>query len=230
MTSLVPQDARLEIKFVASETEQRRLINWLQLHPAGFVSPFPARWINNVYFDTHDFAAFGQNLSGASQRVKVRYRWYREDLRIGSGSLELKYKRNLFGWKRRYAIERPPYEAGDHWRQVLAKLHRQLPREARAYLDFHPQPAVLTRYRRRYYVSQDHKVRATIDTRQSVYDQRYKPHPNSSHAANICRTLVLELKFAREDRDRASALMQGLPIRVSRNSKYILGMRSVQGY
>jgi hypothetical protein len=63
-----------------------------------------------------------------------------------------------------------------------------------------------------------------------VYDQRYKPYPNTSRQANISNTIVLELKFARKDRERAAALMQGLPVRVSRNSKYVIGLRSVHGF
>lgn len=230
MTRIVPGDARLEIKFVSSESEQERLVNWLRLHSAGFVSPYAPRWINNVYFDTHDYASFRQNLAGASQRLKVRYRWYGYDIGLDKGSLELKCKRNFFGWKRRFAVDTTPCAQGDGWRDVMAKLTSQLPQEARAYLHFHPQPAILTRYKRQYFVSGDQKVRATIDTHQSVYDQRYKPYPNTTHRSNIRETLVLEIKFDRDDREFGASLMQGLPIRVSRNSKYVLGMRAAHGF
>ena len=39
-------------------------------------------------------------------------------------------------------------------------------------------------------------------------------------------TLVVELKFALEDHGRANAIVQGLPLRLSRNSKYVLGVQA----
>ena len=230
MRRTVPDDTRLEIKYVVNELNGTRLTNWLQLHPADFSCPHPPRWINNVYFDTYDFSAFRQNLTGASERSKLRYRWYGYDRFPGSGALELKSKRNFFGWKKRYSVEESPYQRGNCWREIRTNLARQLPSDARLLLASTPQPTVLTRYYRRYFITNDGKVRGTIDTQQSVYDQRYKPYPNTSRQSNISNTIVLELKFARKDRELAAALMQGLPVRVSRNSKYVIGLRSVHGF
>lgn len=230
MSRAVPGNSRLEIKFVVNELDRDRLINWLTLHPAGFSSPHPPRWISNIYFDTYDYSAFRQNLTGASERSKLRYRWYGVDRYPDRGALELKSKRNYFGWKSRFSVEEPPYIRGDHWRDIRAKLELQLPLDGQIILASNPQPTVLTRYFRRYFTTSDRKVRATIDTQQSVYDQRYKPYPNTSRRANISSTVVLELKFSRKDRERAAALMQGLPVRVSRNSKYVIGLRSVHGF
>jgi hypothetical protein len=230
MNRAVPKDSRLEIKFVANESEVDRLTHWLRLHPGGFTSPFPARWINNIYFDTYDYSAFRQNLSGASERSKLRYRWYGYEICPTEGTLELKCKRNYFGWKLRFLVQTHPFSVGDHWREFLTKLISQLPKQAQLYLVANPQPTILTRYLRHYYVTNDQKVRATIDTQQSAYDQRYKPYLNTKHQANIPRTMVLELKFSRQNRDYAASLIQGLPIRVSRNSKYVIGLRSAHGF
>ncbi len=40
-------------------------------------------------------------------------------------------------------------------------------------------------------------------------------------------TIVVEFKFAPEDRDRGMWSIQGIPIRVSRNSKYVIGVQSL---
>jgi len=40
---------------------------------------------------------------------------------------------------------------------------------------------------------------------------------------------VVEFKFNRDDRDIASQYIQNIPIRVSKNSKYINGLRFLSG-
>ena len=76
MNIAVPEDARFEIKFVANEFEVDYVRQWVRLHWACFYVPYPDRWVNNVYFDTLNYFAYEENLSGASARTKVRYRWY----------------------------------------------------------------------------------------------------------------------------------------------------------
>jgi hypothetical protein len=230
MSVTVPADARLEIKFVADERHEPLLASWFAGHPACFAEPYPARWVNNVYFDTYDYLAFRQNLSGASQRYKLRYRWYGEHGLPGQGTLEVKCKRNFYGWKLRYPVDALSCREGDRWQDIRHRLVAQLPAEGRMWLEANPQPVIINRYYRRYMVTHDQKVRATIDTRVSVYDQRYKPWPSVRRPANVPNVLVVELKFDRSERERASRLVEGLPLRVSRHSKYVTGVQSVQGY
>ena len=231
MSRRVPAHARLEIKFVASELEVHHLTQWLRLHPAGFYTPHPDRQVNNVYFDTHHYFAFTENLSGASARTKVRYRWYGHHDYPVAGALEIKCKRNYFGWKLRFdAAESPCSSDTDSWPDIRSNLIAQLEPEARKWLEANPHPVILNRYHRSYFVTHDGRVRATIDTGQVMYDQRYKPAPNITRPANIPRTLVLEFKFARSDRDHAAQITQGLPLRVSRNSKYMTGVKAIHGF
>jgi hypothetical protein len=223
----VPQDARLEIKFASYRSKLDRVLNWIKLHPAAFYSPHPDRQVNNVYFDTHNSAAYVQNLSGASSRVKVRYRWYGESQTPGRGVLEIKCKRNFFGWKKRFACESLP-EIPDSldWREIEKRLSASLPHEGRLWLQTYPAPTILNRYLRRYFVSHDNRIRVTVDTDQAVWDQRYKSIPNYDQASNLPDTLVVEVKFARDDRTMASDIIQSMPIRVSRHSKFMNGVRA----
>ena len=108
MTIRVPQSTRLEIKFASYDIHSDVILHWLRVHPACFITPYPSRLVNNVYFDTHDYAAFSENLLGSSSRTKVRYRWYGEEQGPAVGVLEIKFKRNYFGWKTRYRIASPP--------------------------------------------------------------------------------------------------------------------------
>lgn len=66
------EQLRHEIKFVASANERHSVIQWVRNHWAGFVQPYPPRRINNVYFDSYELSAYHENISGASQRSKVR--------------------------------------------------------------------------------------------------------------------------------------------------------------
>ena len=230
MSDRVLEDARIEIKFVAYEIHHHTLLQWLRLNPAGFVVPYPDRLVNNLYFDTHDYAAFNDNLLGASSRTKVRYRWYGHSLGPDAGTLEIKCKRNYFGWKLHYQVDRAPYKPGANWRDIRQALLEQLPAEGKQTLNANPFPVLINRYYRKYFVSADGKIRVTVDTKQAVMDQRFKPCPNFIHRANLPHTLVVEFKFDRRDRKLASQVLQGVPLRVSRHSKYINGVRAIQGY
>ena len=220
------ETARLEIKFVAYESETARLVDWLLMHPDGFTEPPPNRWVNNVYFDTYDSACYAENLSGTSQRTKVRYRWYGEDA-TAAGLLEVKRKRNQYGWKYRYKTATNPVLNGGTWRQIVNDMTRQLPAEGRIWLQQHPQPMFINRYFRQYYLSADGAVRVTIDSRQAVFDQRLHARLNTTCRAHIPATTVMEFKFDRHHRDHANRIIQGLPLRVSRHSKYMVATKAL---
>lgn len=227
MTPEVPEKARYEIKFVAYEHHLHRLLQWVRLHQAGFVKAYPDRRINNVYFDTQDCHAYAENLSGASSRRKVRYRWYGDKLQIDKGTLEVKCKRNYFGWKQRHQITTPPDQGGSSWREIRHHMLEELPNEGKRILQNNPNPVLINQYDRQYYVTHDGVIRLTIDRNQAVWDQRYKPKPNYHHRANLCRTLVVEIKFDRTEQVYASQLIQGIPVRVSRHSKYMVGVHTI---
>ncbi len=89
---------------------------------------------------------------------------------------------------------------------------------------------MINRYYLNYLVTSDGKMRATIDTRQEVWDQRYTSRPNFNLKANLPETLVVEFKFDRDLQRMASKLLQGFPLRVSRHSKYVNGALAIQAY
>ena len=114
--SPISREYRHELKFILDGLKEDWIHQQIKMHPAGFVRAYPPRYINNIYFDTYDFKAYQENLSGASGRLKVRYRWYGEEPYPTSGTLEVKCKRNQFGWKENYKIKESPYGDGDHWK------------------------------------------------------------------------------------------------------------------
>jgi hypothetical protein len=224
----IPDDARYEVKFVADATRYHELERWILLNPAGFRTSYPPRQVNNVYFDSQDLHAYAENLSGASARSKVRLRWYGETNRPESTILEVKRRRNHLGWKFHY-----PGGALDFgalaWLGLRRQIRKRLSPEGRIWLDTHPQPVLINRYHRQYFESPEGRLRATLDWRQTVLDQRLKARPNLRQCANLPDTLVMEIKFHRADYALGSAVTRETPIRVSRNSKYMIGVQSILG-
>lgn len=220
-------EERHEIKFAAYTVEYERVRHWLRMHAAAFRRPYPNRRVNNVYFDTHDYRAYAENLAGVSERSKLRYRWYGDSPGPAAGSLEVKQKRNMFGWKQRFPVADAPWQDGNTWSQVRAALRVQLPDAGRFWFDQSPLPVFLNRYEREYFVSGDGRVRATIDTQQRAYDQRYGGGLNADRPAVMQDTLVVEFKFARADRQDVVAMLRGFPLRIGRHSKFMNAMRAI---
>ena len=230
MSLQIPKDARIEVKFVTRLHAVDRIRNWLALHPACFYQPFPDRKINNVYFDTFDCDSYSENLAGSSSRAKLRYRWYGDSEYPDSGVLELKLKRNFFGWKQRMQVAEMPFSDNDSWSLFRKNLESSANFHWRWALHTRPAQTILNRYSREYYVSGDEKVRFTIDYDQVVFDQRYRRCPNVVNKTSIPRAAIIECKFDRKDRSLASSIIQSLPIRVGRSSKYVLALKSMHGF
>jgi hypothetical protein len=227
MDAVGGHEERHEVKFAAYAIEYAHLKHWLHMHPAGFFSPYPDRQVNNVYFDTWDYRAYAENIAGVSERSKVRYRWYGDSAGPAAGSLEVKQKRNHFGWKLRFAIAEPPYQPGDEWQDIRQSIRQRLPMNAQMWLDQNPMPVMINRYRREYYESANRLIRATIDLEQRVYDQRSGAVPNFEYPATSQDTLVVEFKFARGDRPSAVRLLAKMPLRIGRHSKYMNAVRAI---
>ncbi len=230
MSLSVPEDARFEIKFVSYASNLHSLLSWIHLHPFGFYSSFPVRQVNNVYFDIHNFTSYTENISGASERTKVRFRWYGASIEPSAGNLEIKRKRNYFSWKLYFKVESSPYIPEMGWRSIRENIKNQISDEGRFWMDSNPFPILINRYQRIYFVSKCEKIRITIDTHQAVWDQRFKSKPNFINKANIPDILIVEFKFNRRDREYASKSIQGIPLRVSRHSKYVTGVNAISGY
>ena len=228
MNDPIPDDARYEVKFVADATRYHELERWILLNPAGFHTSYPPRQVNNVYFDTPDLFAYTENLSGASARSKVRLRWYGDTLQPQKSVLEIKRRRNHLGWKHHYPAG-PMDFANQTWRSLQRDLRRSLSPEGRIWLDESPHPVLINRYFRQYFESPEGGLRATLDFRQRVYDQRLKSRPNLRFRANLPDTLVVEIKFGRHDQALGSDVIASLPVRVSRNSKYMIGVGAIAG-
>lgn len=225
--AFVTREYRHELKFILDPLKLDWLRQQIKLHPAAFETAYPPRWVNNVYFDTYDLKAYQENLSGASSRLKVRYRWYGQEALPQPGTLEVKCKRNQFGWKENYKVHDSVLNYGNNWHGVKRSIKEQLPGKAAVIFDRFPQAVLINRYYREYYLSKDGKVRITVDQKQQVYDQRLTGRVNDRHKINLPETIILEVKFDTASRDLGSDVLKGFPVRVSRHSKYAVGVQTM---
>ena len=90
-----PEDARFEVKFVATALRYHALLHWIRVHPAALRRPFPPRRVNNVYFDSHDLSSFWQT-GGAKHHG---YRTTRRDLRARRAESRRRVARPVFAHK-----------------------------------------------------------------------------------------------------------------------------------
>ena len=91
---LKSKDFRYERKYLVCISNENKFFFYLNKHPSLFCSPFPDRYVNNIYLDTPVMSNYWNNVTGLSQRVKVRIRWYGEALGLQSNPiLEFKIKK-----------------------------------------------------------------------------------------------------------------------------------------
>jgi len=223
----VPQGTRQEIKFVTNRRDTDVVYQWMKLHPLAFSEAYPMRTVHNVYFDTIELSAYAENLAGVSERTKVRYRWYGDSMLPAPGKLEIKQKRNQYGWKLLYKVPELEVDEATRWKDIIADISRQIDHEGQLWMEQNPWPIMINHYRRYYYLSACGRVRITLDFDQMTWDQRKSPRPNVRLKANLPETIVVECKFDRNERQLATQILNGLPIRVARHSKYMNAVSAI---
>ena len=217
---------RREVKYVANEMFFTQVLRWLETSELGLRKHFPDRLVNNIYYDTHSFDAYADNVDGISQRSKLRYRWYGPSLIPVNGNVELKRRSNACGTKESYPVVLDR-EVAMHF-ELLQSIRKSVPPEWDALLDFYSEPVVSNRYYRSYYTSSCRKVRVTLDSQQRVMDQRFFGLINTKWKGNALPYITVEVKFAPELTNYVSSMVDEIPMRYSRNSKYINAVNTIR--
>ena len=215
-------DKRCEIKFVIGGIATEGIEPWIQMHPAHFRRAYEPRWVNSIYFDNADLSAYRNNLSGISNREKVRFRWYGDLEGAKDGNLEIKIKRNSLGSKKLFHVTDLSLVQGDTWEAAILKLRKRIDAEALPFLDMYHLPVVAVRYFRKYFISANNMFRITVDHRLVGL-----PQFNGS-TVNLRRTVgeshlesIIEVKYSADNSSIASHIIESTPARRSRYSKYV---------
>ncbi len=229
MSFKIPENSRIELKFITQDTYYHSIKNWIRLNNNCFMPIYKPRYINNIYFDDNNLETFSDNLFGNTFRAKFRYRWYDDLEKCNNGNFEIKFKRNIYGWKEKFKISGLEDINKLNWKKLAKRIKLSLTPNNKIYFNKYNTPSILNRYYREYYLSHDKNFRITLDRKLNVYDQRAKPKPNIKSKVLNNNHLIIEVKFNRNMRYEINDLLDYMPIRNSRNSKYINSIRQVSG-
>ena len=199
---------RIEKKFVLGKYREDFLKKILILN--GFTKYFIPRKISSIYLDTLNFDFAKDNINGVSRRKKIRFRWYNND--YSKIYLEEKNKQNFFVKKNiskaiNFVDKKDLVYNLKEYFLNLNKIHN----------NFNYQFVLQTNYLRSYWISNDKKIRATIDT-----------NINTSPINNLNRRLelnetILELKFSPSNEKffRNLFIQNNFNLRSKKYSKYL---------
>jgi hypothetical protein len=217
-------DWRYEVKLVCPREKVAAARSWIRLHPEALREAYPPRLVHSLYLDSPTLSSFDANMAGISRRRKLRLRWYGPPAaRVTAPVLELKYKENMMGGKKRQKLdwelewERP-------YTELLPALRSAAGAAWAAWLTAAIQPALLNQYRREYYATPDGALRVTLDTDIRAYDQRLSPRANRERPLLLPHTAIIEVKAPRAEAARLEQAMAFFPLQRMRNSKYANGI------
>jgi hypothetical protein len=228
-TNLQPKirEHRYERKFRVEDLDDAQVRMLVKRHPSIFYSPFPPRYINNLYLDTPDMDNYHANVSGVDERQKARIRWYGGlHGEIGKPVLEFKVKDSLVGAKYSY-----PFPAFSFDRTFTQKgfqkliANAALPDAVRWRL--RGMSVVLcNRYYRWYYLTKDGKYRLTVDKEMRYFHIKQAGN-HFRHQFLDPKAIVVELKYDPVLDPYADKISGFFPFIITRNSKYITGIEQV---
>jgi len=223
-------NTRYERKFVVSDITLNQLESLIKTHPFFFSEIYPARFVNNIYFDSFSIENYFDRIAGASSSVKVRIRWYGELFGyIEKPFLEIKTKEALLGNKERFPL--PSFSLGNDFtlkkiQQVF--LNSDIPEFLKAQL-MTIECTLLNHFKRKYFQSANKDFMLTIDSEITYYalSTGQNTFLNKSVETSV---LVLEMKYPVDKDDMAADITNFLPFRLARNSKYVNGIEKIHAW
>ncbi len=201
-------EIRVEKKFVFGKFKEDYLEKVLLLN--GFSKTYSPRNISSIYLDTLNFDFAKDNINGVSKRKKIRFRWYNND--FDNIYLEEKNKQNFFVKKNINKISNLVSQNIN-----IDDLKNFFFRKNKDFNTFNYKFVLKTNYFRSYWISNDKKIRATIDSNLKV-----SPIDNLSRKLDLNET-ILEFKFSpsEEKNFRNFIFKNNFNLRTNKYSKYL---------
>lgn len=221
------KELRFEVKIPVPLSQLEEMLIWLRTHPLMFRNRYKDRYVNSLYLDNPSMSIYEENLSGVSRRKKVRIRWYKALDNTRKACLEFKHRLSGKGYKKTFPIEFDISNSIVNWREHIQSSYTQLSDHDKPNWGNELTPILICRYYRQYFESACGLVRATIDSKIQVYDQRNHDKPNIEKGVPLGEYVLLELKANHGYEKELSALIATCPMRPSRHSKYVLGVRTL---
>ena len=207
---------RFERKWRFKSNNYLALVNSLIRSDLFFKKHFPKRRVNSIYFDTLNFVSIRQNLDGVSNKKKIRIRWYGEQKNIKNPVLEIKSKKGSETKKENYKINElnnlrfPDLRSLEKIKNIVNKKIK-----SKKIID----PILTTNYDREYFISNNQKIRATIDYNlKSIY---LKNSSQIDIVKNFSLACILEFKYSTELDKYVRKNLKKITLRLSKNSKFV---------
>lgn len=214
------KEYRFERKYPATRSDLELFYSWLIDEGADFVRAHPPRTVNNIYFETNDWANYSDNLAGISKRDKCRLPWYGSTLRLEALQFEVKCRQNSVGYK---VVQQIAGDQCDLTRidTLYPSVRKVLRPDLRVKLDRSHLPVFFNRYRREYYAAGT--VRMTVD-RSLEYCEISGARDSLEPRVRGDLESVIEFKFGVTERPIVEHHLSRFPLRANRNSKYAIGI------
>lgn len=207
---------RYERKFLLPTDQVQQVVYQLQTISAGLREIYTQRTVRSCYYDTPAFTHLQENLAGVSPRRKVRIRWYGDNLKHTTAQLEVKTKRGDLVEKDTQVLSIPLTRSDlrQPLQLTLEKSQLNLALQETEYF-----PVLENAYQRRYFLSFDETLRITLD-----FDLQFSL-PASSSKISYPPYAILEYKYPPTAEPLVAFITQSFPYRLSKSSKYELGMQ-----
>jgi|TARA_B110001452_G_C15233745_1_gene427228 SPX domain protein involved in polyphosphate accumulation len=216
---------RYERKWIYRSNDHLTLINSLIRSNLFFNKQYPNRRVNSIYFDDINYSSIRQNLDGISEKKKIRVRWYGAQNQLVNPVLEIKNKKGLETRKETYKIsELDGLKFPDFKNLDLIKNTVNLQKKSKNTI----LPILTTNYDRQYFVSNNGKIRATID-----YNLKsiHLKNPSQMEIVKIfSSTCILEIKYPTNLDKYVRLNLKEITLRLSKNSKYINSAFNLPSY
>jgi SPX domain protein involved in polyphosphate accumulation len=220
-------DLRYERKFLIEHLDKQEVKTLIKMNSAKFSPVFIARKINNIYLDTLDLSSYYDNIEGNNFRKKIRIRWYGKLFgKIEKPVLEYKLKNGLMGRKKSYVLNEfylDENTTNAELKQLI--LSSNLPMDIKNEV-VSLQPTLMNSYKRSYFLSFNNICRLTLDYNLKYYRVLLTGN-NFFHIEKENNILVVELKYKEKDDSIARDVGANLPFKLTKSSKYIMGLEKV---
>jgi len=207
---------RFERKWVFKNENYLALVNSLLRSDLFFTNQYPQRKVNSIYFDDLNFSSVRENLDGVSNKKKIRVRWYGVKNKLIKPHLEIKSKKGAETSKKNYVIN----ELNDlkfFDAKNLDKINDLVNFKIKSKKKLNP--LLSTHYDRQYFISNDNKIRATVDYNlQSIYLHNLS---QLNIVKNFNRICILELKYPTKLDKYVREKLKNITLRLTKNSKFV---------
>ena len=214
---------RYERKFRPETLDLQQIQNIILSSEAFFRRIYHPRYINNIYLDTPELEAFYENIGGNSDRKKYRIRWYGEAQgKITGAIFEIKIKFSYRGTKKSFFL--PDFTLdNDFSTKKCHDLLRSADIPAQILDDIAGmEMKLLNRYNRTYFRDVSGRFRLTTDSDINYY--RIQDNFNRFVDSYTDKEVVVEIKYDEEHNEASAGVINTMPFRLTRNSKYVDGI------